>query len=274
MKRTISSVFLGMLTMVVFAQNHQGIALTMGYAQPTMREGLGRHSQVLSELSAFTGFGLEATTAFKGTKFGLLYDGTIAGGFGAAIGVNYTMGADFTSWTAPYATYTYSRRAKSQFHSIEIPVDWQYKFEVATNTFVIIYTGPTISMNVSATQRFVERMNDNASEQTFKALGTIDLLSDNTWYDANHAGCGLGDEYNNSFAYLRYNVFWGVGVGFQYKQFFIRGGYDFGLINGYKHPEFIYSDGEGGTNTTSIRSRLDQWQIKLGIFLWHSEYKW
>jgi hypothetical protein len=59
------------------------------------------------------------------------------------------------------------------------------------------------------------------------------------------------------------NVTWGVGAGFQYKRYFLRGGYDFGLMNPYKHSDFA--------NEKHTRGRLDQWNIRLGVYLWYHE---
>ena len=70
----------------------------------------------------------------------------------------------------------------------------------------------------------------------------------------------------------RLNVTWGVGAGFQYKRYFLRGGYDFGIINPYKAITFNALDGAlfaGDDRWT--RGRLDQWQIKMGLYLWQME---
>mgnify|MGYP003456251769 FL=1 len=61
-------------------------------------------------------------------------------------------------------------------------------------------------------------------------------------------------------ALSRLNVTWGVGAGLQYKRYFLRGGYDFGLINPYKSDMFDGFD-------IYTRGRFDQWQIKLGMYL-------
>jgi hypothetical protein len=65
----------------------------------------------------------------------------------------------------------------------------------------------------------------------------------------------------NDYALKRLNVTWGIGAGFQYQRYFLRGGYDFGLINPYKAQSFSNID-------VHTRGRFDQWQIKLGMYLW------
>jgi hypothetical protein len=72
----------------------------------------------------------------------------------------------------------------------------------------------------------------------------------------------------NDYALKRLNVTWGVGAGFQYERYFLRGGYDFGLINPYKAYQFTEMVNDGNPRT---RGRFDQWQIKLGIYFWESK---
>ena len=64
-------------------------------------------------------------------------------------------------------------------------------------------------------------------------------------------------------ALSRLNVTWGVGAGLQYKRYFLRGGYDFGLLVPYKKADF--------SNERHTRGRLDQWSIKVGMYLWYDE---
>ena len=69
------------------------------------------------------------------------------------------------------------------------------------------------------------------------------------------------------YALKRLNVTWGIGAGFQYERYFLRGGYDFGLVNPYKAYQFTEVVNDGNPRT---RGRFDQWQVKLGIYLWES----
>ena len=66
------------------------------------------------------------------------------------------------------------------------------------------------------------------------------------------------------YALKRINVTWGIGAGFQYDRYFLRGGYDFGLINPYVSQTFTGQD-------VYTRGRFDQWQIKLGIYFWKGQ---
>jgi hypothetical protein len=64
-------------------------------------------------------------------------------------------------------------------------------------------------------------------------------------------------------------VTWGVGAGFQYKRYFLRGEYDFGLINPHRYGQFVNIAGE--TMDRNTRGRLDQWSIRIGMYLWYAD---
>ena len=127
---------------------------------------------------------------------------------------------------------------------MEIPIDWQYKFEIAQNTWVILYTGPTLQCGLNFTQK---NFKDNGKEIT--PTDENNVFSENDMKDH---------------ALKRINVTWGIGAGFQYERYFIRGGYDFGMINPYKAQSFTGYD-------VYTRGRFDQWQIKLGMYIWQTK---
>ena len=249
-----------LLSICAMAQS-QGLALTMGYGQPTMREGLGTNYTSGNMLDDETeaDYGIGKTVRYKGFQAGLMYEATIIKGFGAAIHLDYTFGYNSTKWRIDETAYTgYPRyRAKMEMHCLDLAVDWQYKFEVATKTYIILYTGPTFDLNVSGkTHLFCDEERYLNYDVTLDPLSQ-DALDDFSW-DKNG---GYDD-----FAYSRWNVMWGVGAGFQYKRYFIRGGYDFGLITGYRNRQATVGD-----DLVNIKSRLDQWQIKVGIFFWQRD---
>jgi hypothetical protein len=129
------------------------------------------------------------------------------------------------------------------YHQLEIPVDWQYKFEIADKTYLILYTGPTLQLGLSYKQSTRTQMSPNGD------IASVDA-----------------DRYTQKsvFALKRLNVTWGVGAGFQYDRYFLRGGYDFGILNPYKEATFQVSD----EYSPYTRGRFDQWQIKIGMYLW------
>lgn len=235
MKRLTLILFICAATTMASAQDYFGVQL--GFAQP-----IARLNTPTTKTSLFP-------TSYNGFKVGLVYDATIVKGFGVSMGLNYTFGNHTSAWkqigTLPYP----QERTTGQYHQLEIPIDWQYKFEIAKRTWIILYTGPTLQCGLDLTSKLYKT--NNGKE--------ITLEKDNSFYSEDMKDKEL----------KRINVTWGLGAGFQYDRYFLRGGYDFGLINPYKASQFDYTDTNGGHPRT--RGRFDQWQIKVGIYLWQSK---
>ncbi len=187
-------------------------------------------------------------TALNGFKVGVVYDATIVKGFGVSMALNYTIaGAKDRDWRKEKNNQlgAYPQIKDSYlFQSIELPIDWQYKFEIAKETYLILYTGPTVQYNFSFTQTQHKQQTPTSEE----------ISTDINHYDIDADSDGTKD-------YNELNITWGIGAGFQYQRYFLRGGYDFGIFNPYK-DRFI--DNQGKYNN----GRLDQWNLKIGMYLW------
>ena len=219
----------------------QGFGLQIGWAQPIIR--------LNSASTAYPKDSLVNTVKLNGFKVGLVYDASYFAGFGSSMGINYTFGANTGGWKSTGA-YGYPRsRQMVIYHELEVFVDWQYKFEVAKETYLMLYSGPSIQCGLGFNMR-VDKQND------FDLPVTSDRYSAYTTDKSNEA-------------LKRLNITWGVGAGFQYKRYFLRGGYDFGLINPHKNAQFVNAAGE--TMDRNTRGRLDQWSIKIGMYLWYAD---
>lgn len=106
----------------------------------------------------------------------------------------------------------------------------------------MLYTGPTLQCGLIFKDKWYARSDDKSNAFTHEE----NLYSEEDMED---------------YALKRLNVTWGIGAGFQYERYFLRGGYDFGLINPYKAQSFMGVD-------VYTRGRFDQWQVKLGMYLW------
>lgn len=220
------------------AENNQYVGVQLGFTQPITRLNAPVRDQEKT---------LDATI-YNGMKIGVLYDATIIKGFGYTIGINYTFGGNHTDWIKKISTQPtdYPKvRTRGQYHQLELVVDWQYKFEIAQDTWLILYTGPTIQCGLNLSDKWFLKSAPNTESYDYTM----------NHYNVESAG-------NN--AIKRMNVTWGVGAGFQYERYFIRGGYDFGLINPYKAETFTISE----SYQPYTRGRFDQWQIKVGLYLW------
>ena len=234
MKRLLMTFVILMTMMTLHAQDYIGVQL--GYARSLTRLNTPESGKSLS------------TTGYNGLKVGFVYDATIIKGFGATIGLNYTFGANATDWMKKVGTQPGGFpqiRSRGQYHQLEIPVDWQYKFEIAKRTWLMLYTGPTLQCGLIFKDKWYARSDNKSNAFTHEE----DLYSVEDMED---------------YALKRLNVTWGIGAGFQYERYFLRGGYDFGLINPYKAQSFLGED-------IYTRGRLDQWQVKLGMYLWESK---
>ena len=231
MKRLTLILFICAVTTMASAQDYFGVQL--GFAQPIAR--LNTPTTKTSLLS----------TSYNGFKVGLVYDATIIKGFGVSMGLNYTFGNHTSAWKQVGKLPYPQERSTGQYHQLEIPIDWQYKFEIAKRTWIILYTGPTLQCGLSLTSNKFETDNYGKIKD--------DVISSDFY---------LIEDKNK--ALKRINVTWGLGAGFQYDRYFVRGGYDFGLINPYKERSFVGHD-------AYTRGRFDQWQIKVGIYLWQSK---
>lgn len=214
----------------------QGFGLQVGWAQPILR---------LNSPTSNPKDSLDNITKLNGFKIGVVYDGSFIAGFGASMGINYTFAASITPWVKRSSAQPqmYPQvHDKIMYHAVELFVDWQYKFEVAKETYLMLYTGPTIQCGIAYNVQRDER--DEEGRIT-------PAISKSNRYTTDNA-----DE-----VLKRLNVTWGLGAGFQYQRYFLRGGYDFGLIPPYKNNDFV--------NGNHARGRLDQWNIKIGMYLWY-----
>lgn len=242
MKRVLGTVA-AMLLIAVSAMAQtlpQGLGIQIGFAEPILR--LNSPNTDMPKDS------LVNTTIMNGLKVGLVYDASFIKGFGASIGINYTFAMGQTQWTRQSAISEYPQtRTKSSYNQLEVFVDWQYKFEIAKETYIILYTGPTIQCALAMNERVYVKQ--QSGEQAAKPKVSF--------FDYEDAE--LSKDLN------RLNVTWGVGLGFQYQRYFLRGGYDFGIMNPYKRTNF---NEMGFAADRRTRGRLDQWNIRLGIYLW------
>lgn len=249
MKKLLTTTTLLLLLVLVaptaMAQDvHHAFGVNMAYTHPMYR--------VNSYLVNAEPKKLE-TQGMDGFKVGLVFEETFWKGMGVMMGVNYTYANGASQWRDMYpGMSTAQERWRFSYHSLELHTDWQYKFEIAKSTYIILYSGPTLMCNLSMTGTQSTRSSKDAkAENSGKKYESFD------YNDLN--------DYND---FRRLNVLWGVGAGFQYDRYYLRGGYDFGLINPYKVDNFRkWGDGYPERNT---RGRQEQWQIKLGIFLWEN----
>lgn len=245
MKKILLTLALLISAWMTFAQDNAcSIGLQLGFSQSLYRCNTPT-SDDLGKLG------------LNGGKIGFVFEGNIIKGFGAYLALNYTYGGGTTQWQKkPNQEILYPQyRSRYDLHALEIACDWQYKFSIAQNTYLILYTGPTIQCNLSRHETEWEKNFDQETKgNTIQTIGNYDSK-------------------DLAQTYRRLNATWGLGAGFQYDRYYIRGGYDFGIVNPFVIKNFNEAVDESGVPYASrlTRGRQDQWYVKLGIFLWQSD---
>ena len=208
----------------------QHLGVQLGFNRPLLREATALANNTT------------LTVGMNGIRAGIVYDATIVKGFGLSLGVNYSFGNVYGKWQDGTGLTKYPQtRRQYIMQAINIPVEWQYKFLIAQDTYLILYTGPTLEYSFVFNQVNYSRKIDNEISKTVTGIYTLDSDSD-----------GKTD-------YSRFQVRWGVGAGFQYQNYYLRGGYDFGIIS-------PYADRYHDTDDYTRRGRFDCWNIRLGIY--------
>lgn len=248
-----------LFTAGAFAQQYgegtQHIGFTAGFNNLTLRERSFSYNELQKNASQ-KGKMFDQNTALHGFSLGFVYETSIVKGFGLQLGLNYSFGANLGKNLGGNNAGTAFKKKEDFFiHEIEIPIDWQYKFEVAKQTYLIVYTGPTFQTGFGFNHKVSQqRVNPTTGKYEtivttnnfYKQYNTDGSLQD---YDADKKADNL----------RRLNLTWGVGAGFQYQNYYLRGGYDFGIYN-------PYCDKYDDLHNYRYRGRLDQWSIKLGIY--------
>lgn len=205
------------------------IGLTLGFNQPTDRYRTNPLKDTLNQ-----------TDIYNGLSVGLAYETTFVKGFGLYMGLNYAFSTVQGKWTQPLPQFAQYERNCYYLHTLNVPVQWQYKFEIAKETYLLLYTGPTMQLGLGWKQRHDIKRGQVTTEN-------IDI------YAIDNDNDGVHD-------YRRFQLQWGLGGGIQYQQYFIRGGYDFGILNSFRDPWYF--------DQYRFRGRMDGWHITLGMYLW------
>ena len=232
MKKLLSIIIVVCATTTLFAQS-QSLGVQLAFSEFLLRQN-----------SALNTKKLDQTTALNGGKIGIIYDATLIKGFGFTLGLNYGLSGVSTQW--PSATQHGDTRTRTIAHTLELPIDWQYKFEIAKKTWIIVYTGPTIQYNFRFQETTYTKTWDDTKHNWVINSNSVDHYTTDSDAD------GIRD-------YSPLNITWGLGAGFQYKNYYLRGGYDFGI---YSH----YRDAQNNISDYRNRARLDQWNIRIGFY--------
>lgn len=179
-------------------------------------------------------------TPLNGFKVGVVHELNFYKGLGMAYGLNYSFLGRSTKWGEADKFNTQTKERETAHH-LDIPVTLQYKLTIARKTYFILNAGPDFDYCLSHTlTTFKQNPNPNIALDESK---TTNLLKEDADKD------GKTDS-------SPFNLLLNVGIGFQFHNAQIKGGYSFGVLNTQKDK---YNDTEG----KYWYSRQNEWNIRL-----------
>lgn len=194
LKRATLIIAIILVSVGITAQNTEqnNMTINIGYVNKN------NSAKFISEV-----LGLEVNTADKITIHGITagfgYDLLLFNLIGFNFGINYTYSfRDKIVWGSnKFTGYKYS------YHSLDAPVRFMLSLPLTSDLRLLAFAGPKF---------------------TFDLAGTANHYVNGNKVDSNNL-------YGDSSYRSRFNVLLGPGVGLRYKNFILKTGYDFGLLN-------------------------------------------
>lgn len=221
------------ITMASFGQ----VGVQVGFNQSIERNKIGSESK------------FDTQVALNGFKVGVFYDHTFKYGLGLYYGVNYSLLHNQSKWKGEGNGWF--ERTQSTMHNLDIPLHFQYKLTIANDTYLMAYVGPTFALGLAGTEIISTKNGLPENNPLFQLKSTqYDLYKKDSNLD------GFADT-------QRFDLLLSVGVGLQYKNIQLKGGYDFGMLNRYGNA---YMDGSRWFD------RRNEWSIKVAYLF--GKWKW
>lgn len=256
MKKTILTLIAILSLTPLFAQIRQSVGFQFGFEQDIFRYNTNNYLQPKK---------LTQYQLLNGGQVGLAYEILFWKGLGIYVNANYAYTTKVEKLT-PAMANDYQTQTITKYHSINIPLHLQYKILLANQTWITIYVGPTFQYAIS-------REAVQVHEQPILKYATIGQEKNNTFrYTFNYYTVHSDSEFNKysdadgDFRrdFNRFNPLMGLGIALQFHQFYLRGGYNFGIANNYY-------DRTQTKEEWSRRSRNDQWSIAIGWYFAYTE---
>ena len=189
---------------------------TQAFAQVSVNAGY------LNSTQSFSNSNLKSINS-NGAYVGLTFNIPVAGGFGIAPGVYYSMitnknGADGVILGIPA-----SASATFMEHAVNAPLHLNWGVDLARDTKLFIFAGPTFQYGIASKTRLQGGVAGISGDKTY-----------NNYED---------DDYN------RFNIYAGGGVGMKVAGIQITVGYDYGVMN-------LYDDDDLKTHRSNIKIGL------------------
>ena len=179
---------------------------TQAFAQTSVNAGYLNSSQSFNESSSKA---VNSNGAYAGVSFNI----PLAGGFGIAPGLYYSMITNKDGSSGSILGIPVSVSTTFVEHAVNVPLYLNYSINLASDSNVFIFAGPTAQYGLASTTKLAGGVGESSADKKY-------------------------DNYENE-NYNRFNVYLGGGVGFQVSAIQITVGYDYGLMNLYKGENAI-----------------------------------
>ena len=187
--KKIFSIVLAASLMLLGTQAFAQMSVNAGYLNSTLKTGNTSDN---------------ANGAYAGVSFNI----PLAGGLGIAPGVYYSMIGSKSGDAASIFGVNISGSSTFMEHAINVPVYLNYGYELARDTKIFVFGGPTVQYGLASTVKYDGSVGSASGSKTYS-------------------------NYDNE-NFNRMNVYVGGGMGFQISALQITVGYDYGMMNQYK----------------------------------------
>ena len=232
MKKIILFVCLGF---IVFQTNAQ-IGFQLGFNQSISRNKIGSDAD------------FEKEPARNGFKVGVLYEQNFKYGLGLYYALNYSFLTDQTKWKM-LGNSGRLQQISNMEHYLDVPIHFQYKLQLAKDTYMMAYLGPTFTLGLVADEKISTKYIQETFPSTTETHNRYKMDADTDSFDD----------------YGRFDVKASIGIGFQFRNIQLKGGYDFGLLN-------QYIDTYNNKESKPWFDYRDEWNIRLVYVL--GDWKW
>ncbi len=244
------------------------ISSLVAYAEVKQQIGFQIGSEGnLARLNTASDTALSLAHNLNGPTIGLAYEVDMYKGLSFYIAANYSFSTQLKK-TDPNMLNNYQVSTLTNFHAISIPIHLQYRFLLAENTWISVYAGPLLQVGIKKQQIQttenpinglpVHKINGNQYRYVYDYYKIVENTELNKFSDADN---------DRRRDHNRFNPMLGIGLEFQFYQFYVRGGYNWGVANLYYDRTF--TNLQDTSKEWLRRQRQDEWSVHFG---WYFAY--
>ena len=172
---------------------------TQSFAQMSVNAGYLSSAQSFKDSNTKS---INSNGAFAGLSFNV----PIYGGLAISPGIYYSMITNKSGGAGTIFGIPVSASSTFMEHSLNVPLYLNFGSELAHDTRVYVFGGPTAQYGLASTTKLAGGVGDSSADKTY-------------------------DNYESDSDYNRFNVYLGGGIGFTVSFINLTVGYDYGMMN-------------------------------------------